>query len=403
MTTTEGVLLGPAAGDVLAAVLAPAGLHVRSWRRDAVHARPGGETSVGYVVETAAAAGPGVATTHHLTVTTADVTGPGVARVRAGCTALAVWAHPDDPALPALRTASTPDLLAGVLRAAGDATRVTSLATVAYRPLRRAVLAAGTDAGDRWAKVLRADRSAGLVDRLAHLRAADVPVPATVAHVPGLVVLGPAAGRPLADALLAGDAPHPRAVLALLDRVGAVPADALPARRPWSVRLDAYVAALVADAPELAHVVTATAARVHAVVAATDPGPRTVTHGDLHPANVWWDAAGGGLGLLDVDTLGPGLLVDDLACLLAHVTVLPTLHAGYRAVPAWRAALLREAGRVVDPDGLRARAAAVLLSLAASRPASHLVRAWVLLARDLAPRPARGTAVPTGTTERRAS
>ncbi|WP_196250738.1 phosphotransferase [Cellulomonas sp. JZ18] len=404
MTTTERVLLGPAAGDVLAAVLEPAGLRVERWGRDAVHARPGAETSVGYVVGTRPAGAPAAEpVTHHLTVTTADVDGPGVARVRVGDAALAVWAHPDDPALPALRTASTPDLLAGVLAGAGDATRVTALRTVAYRPLRRAVLAAGTDTGDRWAKVLRADRSTGLVTRLALLRGVDVPVPATVAHTPGLVVLGSAAGRPLADHLMAGDAPHPGAVLELLSRVAAVPADALPARPPWSARLEQYVAALVDHAPDLADVVRWTADAVHAAVAVTDPGPAGVTHGDLHPANLWWDGATG-LGLVDVDTLGPGLLVDDLACLLAHTSVLPTLDPGYRAVPGWRDALLREADRVVDPVGLRARAAAVLLSLAASRPAEHLVRAWALLARDLVPRPVRGVPVPApGTTERRAS
>ncbi|WP_309134737.1 phosphotransferase [Cellulomonas sp.] len=404
MTTTDRVLLGPAAGDVLAAVLEPAGLRVERWQRDTVHARPGAETSVGYAVTTRAVAAPAAPPVHHhLVVTTADVAGPGVAHVRVGDEPLSVWAHPDDPALPALRTASTPELLAGTLAAAGDATRVTSLRTVAYRPLRRAVLAARTDAGDRWAKVVRADRSAGLVERLRLLRAADVPVPATVAHAPGLVVLGPAAGRPLADRLLAADAPDPGVVLELLGRLGTVPADALPPRPPWSARLDAYVAALVDDAPDLAEVVRWTAARVHAVVAGGDPGPATVTHGDLHPANLWWDDATGA-GLVDVDTVGPGLLVDDLACLLAHTTVLPTLDPGYRAVPGWRDALLREADRVVDPDGLRARAAAVLLSLAASRPAEHLVRAWALLARDLVPRPVRGVPVPaTGTTERRAS
>lgn len=440
MTTTEDLLLGPAAADLLAAVLEPAGLRMQRWERHAVHARPGAETSVGYAVVTepadastgntpgrsdeqdaadastestpgrrdAQSASAHQPVTHHLTATTAAVDGPGVAHLRVGDGAVAVWAHPDDPALPALRTASTPDLLAEALRSAGDpVSRVTSLATVTYRPLRRAVLAAGTDAGDRWVKVLRADRSAGLVARLDAVRAVAVPVPETVAHLPGLVALGPAAGRPLADHLHAGDAPHPRAVLGLLERLADAPVDGLVPRRPWAARLDRYAAALVDTLtptdPGLAQVVMATASRAQHVLDTTDPGPVTVTHGDLHPANLRWDPRGG-LGVIDVDTLGPGHLVDDLACLLAHVAVLPTLDPGYRQVPGWRAAAILAADRVVDPAALRARTAAVLLSLAAGRPAEHLVRAWVLLARDHLISPVRGVPVPRrGTPERRAS
>lgn len=458
------LLLGAGAGDALAAALAPTGLRVAAWRVDAVHDRPGAETSVGYVLEVVArgtadgAPDVAVPVPAYVVLSTADLPdAPGVARLTApDGTALTAWAHPDDPRLPALRTATTPALLAGVLRAAGDATSVDGVEVRTYRPLRRAVVAATTDAGPRWAKALRPAAADGLVQRLALLRTGDVDVPATVAHVPGLVVLGPAAGRPLAEHLVAdtsagsrvaaadrapsppggvgpvgarrsASAPTGRSVvvvadadpdtdasadgvsaahvLDLLDRLDALPATAraLPRRRPWADRLDAYAAALVATVPDLDDPVADLVDVVRHDLAATDAGPSTVTHGDLHPANLWWEPRTRRLGLIDVDTLGPGHRVDDLACLVAHLTVLPSLDPGYRAVPGRRDAWLAAFDRVVDPVGLRARAAAVVLSLAAGRPGEHLARTWVSHACDLVRPPSTSGRRQPASAERRAS
>lgn len=409
MTTTgpADLLLGPDAQGVLDAALAGEGLRAASWERHAVHARPGAETSVGFAVRAVSVRGAGIAPRElYLVATTADLPGdaPGIARLTgADGRTVSVWAHPADPALPALGTATTPALLGDLLRAAGDAGTVTDLGVVAYRPLRRAVTVAATPVGRRWAKALRPDVAAGLVHRLDLLRAAGVRVPATVAHAPGLVVLADATGRPLADHLHAGAAPAPGAVLDLLDALP-VAATALPARRTPADRLDRYADALARALPDAP--VRAVAADVAAVLADSDPGPVVATHGDLHPANLWWDGrpGAGALGLIDVDTLGPGRRVDDLACLVAHLTVLPTLDPGYHRVPGLRDAFLAASDRVVDPDALRARAAAVLLSLAASRPAEHLARTWLDQARELVRRPSTAVPVPhRGTLERRAS
>ena len=68
--------------------------------------------------------------------------------------------------------------------------------------------------------------------------------------------------------------------------------------------------------------------------------------------------------IIDVDSAGPGLREDDLACLLAHLAVLPTLAPGaYPRVPAVLAEWQRAFEETVDPADLRARTAAVLLSL----------------------------------------
>ena len=70
--------------------------------------------------------------------------------------------------------------------------------------------------------------------------------------------------------------------------------------------------------------------------------------------------------LLDVDSLGPGHRVDDLACLLGHVSVLD--HLAPASYPHLRPVLevwTRLAEQQVDPVSLRARCAGVVLSLVA--------------------------------------
>ena len=63
--------------------------------------------------------------------------------------------------------------------------------------------------------------------------------------------------------------------------------------------------------------------------------------------------------LLDVDTVGPGHRVDDLACLVAHAVALGP--PGQAVARRWE----RQAGEVTDPVALAVRTAGVLLSLAA--------------------------------------
>ncbi len=72
-------------------------------------------------------------------------------------------------------------------------------------------------------------------------------------------------------------------------------------------------------------------------VRASDGGPLVPPHGDFYEGNLL-NTDGAVTGLLDVDAVGPGHLVDDLACFVGHVAVLPALHPGYARVPQ---ALLR--------------------------------------------------------------
>ena len=70
--------------------------------------------------------------------------------------------------------------------------------------------------------------------------------------------------------------------------------------------------------------------------------------------------------LLDVDAVGPGHRVDDLACLLGHVSVLPHLAPStYPHVPDLLERWTRSCEQLVDPVALHARCAGVVLSLVA--------------------------------------
>ena len=88
------------------------------------------------------------------------------------------------------------------------------------------------------------------------------------------------------------------------------------------------------------------------------------THGDFHEGQL--QVAGGRIvGLLDVDTLGPGRRVDDLACLVAHLSTVQRMSR----IQAERLQGLLDAwvpvfDRAVDPAELRLRSAAVAVSLA---------------------------------------
>jgi hypothetical protein len=94
------------------------------------------------------------------------------------------------------------------------------------------------------------------------------------------------------------------------------------------------------------------------------PPGREATHGDFHEGQLL--VAGGAVsGLLDVDTIGPGHRVDDLACLLAHLSTVQRMNTRQaarmqRLVRTWMPVFDAR----VDPVQLRLRAAGVVISLA---------------------------------------
>jgi Ser/Thr protein kinase RdoA (MazF antagonist) len=190
-----------------------------------------------------------------------------------------------------------------------------------------------------------------------------VPVPPVLAATgDGVVVLPGLPGTPMRTAL-AGDPaalPDPAALEALLDALPPVgsagrrdPADPVP-----RVRAHATVLGMVRPglAPRLHRLVAA-------VGAAAGTHPVVPVHGDFYEAQLLV-SEGAVVGLLDVDTAGPGARIDDWATLVAHLALLERLAGDPAPITAYRArvqALL--AGRVSGRQ-LAARVAGVLVGLA---------------------------------------
>ncbi len=346
-----------------------------------LHLRPGAEVTgvfeVGYDL-------PEGRVTEHLCATTADVPEGTTARASRGDTTFRVWRHPADPRLPGLAPACDPATVLDWL----DGVQVPrpnhlDLELLVYRPLRRGVVRYRADEVTVFAKVVRPDRADRLQQRQQLLADAGLSTATLGRTAPGVLLTGRVPGRPLSDVL--ADPDHsdtlPQAVLGLLD---ALP-DAitgLPARPGWSADLPFHAAAAIAALPDRAAEITRLSERLQVLLSRGPDVALVATHGDLYEANIFREDDGR-LWLIDVDRLGPGLLADDLACLLGHLAVLPGLSPEHYAhvsvrLPEWLAAFEAR----VDPVDLRARTAAVLLSLVPGDPAQSTHR--LRLARDWA-------------------
>ncbi|MGC3993002.1 MAG: phosphotransferase [Propionicimonas sp.] len=321
--------------------------------------RPGAEATAGYEATYAVSDGT---VTEHLFVTTATVGPPAVRASRDGLS-FAVWRHPGDPLLPGLAPACSPE---EVMRWLDVHPREFGLALLGYRPLRRAVLRATADGTTTYLKVLRPDRADALALRQHLVAGAGLTPPLRSRPRPGVLVTDAAPGRSLAAALADPSRPALPTPAEIVDLLDALPSGlaALPRRPAWSERLDFHAATAAERLPDEAGRIATIAGRIGRVVATAPVGPVGPTHGDLHEANLFVDS--GRLGLIDLDAAGPGLREDDLGCLLGHLAVLPGLSpAHYGLVPSLLEQWTGHFESLVDPDALRARTAAVILSLVA--------------------------------------
>lgn len=359
-----GLLLVALTGDPLA-TLPGFTVALTGWQY-----RPGAEVTAGYTVHYTDAGARQA--TEYLYATSAPV-GPPAATLSRDGLSIGVWRHPHDPRLPGLAPACDPGTVLGWLAETGAATPAAfDLTLLGYRPLRRGVLRATADDSVNYLKVLRPERAERLATRQELLAAAGLTPPLLASPAPGVLVTPAATGRPLA-ALLArpGDPelPSAPALVDLLDRLPAGLAE-LELRPAWADRLDFHAGTAGQRLPDQADRITALAARLQGLVDAAPAGPLVPTHGDFYEANILVE--GTELTLIDLDAAGPGRREDDLACLLAHVAVLPGLspfHYGHvpRLLEEWTA----DFSVRVHPMALFARVAAVLLSLVAGGEAEQ--------------------------------
>lgn len=380
------LMTSPEAGSVLQlAVTGDPGAELPGFRfeLDRVHHRPGADVSAIYQIWYDLPSSQ-VPTEEWLGLTTVEVT-DGVITLVHNDLVLRAWRHPADPRLPGLSAACDAEVVAGWMGAPVE------LEMLAYRPLRRAVLAAR---GERPAfiKVLRPGKASGLAQRQRLLHAAGI-APAVLGEpLPGVVVSAAADGISLAQALVAwpdhpAQLPSAASLVALLD---ALPAEAVrfPRRESWSDRTDFHAAGAAAVLPDQADEIHSLAGEITRLLALAPSGPVVASHGDYYEANIF-TRDGRATSVIDLDSLGPGRRDDDLACLLGHVAVLPNLSPEHyprvaEVVETWRT----EFERVVHPASLRARTAAVILSLVsgADVPTAlarlDLARAWLVRARQ---------------------
>lgn len=283
---------------------------------------------------------------------------------------VASWLHPHDPRLPGLAHAG---VASEAERLWGDGDRLTRLRTVTYRPLRRAVFRAefstpGPVVATRrvYLKAMRPEPARDLELRHRLLTAAQLPVAPLLGEVVhGVVATAGMPGEPLSTLLRYDGAGQldPRALVRLLDRLPDTVLE-LPHRPSWSDRIERYAGAATTTLPGREADIAALTLRLRALIDAHDPGPVVPVHGDFYEANVLI-SDGDVCGLLDLDSVGPGHRVDDLACLLGHLAVLPSVDRGYGGIWETIGRWAQVFAETVDERALYARAAAVAVSLVA--------------------------------------
>ncbi|WP_130865976.1 phosphotransferase [Acidipropionibacterium timonense] len=366
------LLTTSAVGGLLEAAIDHAGGRLASWRISHVDANPGQSTTATY---RARVDWPYGQRTELLGVS-ARVAGPATADAAAqifadGDRRVAVWLYPDDPDLPALPTATYPDRLAEFLtridavgRPLGPSGLTVSM--IGYRPRRRAVLRVQVRRPRVafYIKVVRPRALDDIVERHLLLARAGLPVPDVAGSRPdGLVVLSERPGVPLSEAVF--DPEPPCTADDLIDLLDAMPAQVadLPRRAPWSASVSHYASIVASTLPDEGDRLTGLAGAIEAGLDGIDSG-REPTHGDFHEGQLH---VGHGriVGLLDIDTVGPGRRADDLACLVAHLSSVQHMDPSQAArVHSLLAQWVPVFDERVDPVELRLRAAAVLISLA---------------------------------------
>lgn len=366
------------AEDLLAAALTSSGpiqnLHIN---RRHLHHRPGLGLSVDYDVTYDSTQG---LINERLVASTAPVArqsqAPGLVHMRSEDDHFVIWRLRDDPELPGLHTAFDSEWLLRIFHEAAPELQQLPAADlvwqlVSYRPTRRAVIRAQYGPVTLYLKVVQPAKSQDLAERTL-LVASELPAPRLLHHsADGLVVTEAAVGFSLAHHLAQNlPLPTPTHIVQTLQRLPIAGVD-LNRRPAWVDRIGFHASAAAARLPEAADEIADLAARFEHLRTLVDPGPLVVTHGDLYEANMFVQD-GQISALIDVDSVGPGHMIDDIATLLGHMAVLPDLAPQTypnvaEVVQNWWA----EFAEFFHPVALSARTGAVILSLVAGGVGSH--------------------------------
>ncbi|CAN5629736.1 hypothetical protein BH20ACT2_BH20ACT2_00440 [soil metagenome] len=295
------------------------------------------------------------------------------AKLPAGCLVLddgesrvGVWQALADPWLPGLAAMFDPDRLRRLLDDLGVAPGEPTARLRAHRPGRRAVVEVTTPSARLFVKVVAPRKAEALHHR--HVMLADhLPVPRSLGWSPehGVVVLQAVPGVPLRDVVgLHPDGgarqahPDAAALLALLDAIPLLDPD----RAVVGWRSEEFAELVALTCPPLRPRVEGLAGALDQIEATLDE-PLVPVHADFHDGQLLTDGSRI-TGLVDLDTVGPGHRLDDLATLIGHLATLALMVPRRGAIEAYAARLLAAFDRVADPAMLRASVAAKVLGLA---------------------------------------
>ena len=367
----SALLTSTEVGGLIEAAISHAGGILISWALDHVDANPPYSTTATY----SAVVDWPYGRREELLGVSARASGPAPSDAAAeifadGEREVAVWLYPQDPDLPGLARAAYAESMAEVCNAHQVFAPPVSpsdldLQMVGYRPRRRAVVrVAASDGEVVYVKVLRQRFFDDVVRRHRLLASAGVPV-APIAAVTDdhLLVLRELPGSPLARAIFEPEDPcRAEDLINLLDSLPASVTH-LERRPPWSEAVEHYAMMVSRAAPALEPRLGRLVTSIQQGLAALGPGYEA-THGDFHEGQLHV-ANGRVCGLLDIDTIGPGHRVDDLACLVAHLSTIQRMNPAqesrvHQLVREWVPVFDTR----VDPTQLRLRAAAVIISLA---------------------------------------
>ena len=366
------LLTSPRVGPLLSAAVEHAGGQLGDWKLDHVDTNPEQSTTATYLAHVT---WPWGQRSELLGVSARSgellPTDRGAEIFADGNREVAVWLYPHDPDLPGLPRAAFPDQLVELFNKENlvgrPVTAESLLVTmIGYRPRRRAVVkvAVRDSAEVFYIKVLRAKLFDDVLERHRLLLDAGIPAPhVALATADHLLVTRELPGTSLARAIFAPE--DPCTAQQLIGALDAMPSAVtqLGRRPPWTEAVDHYAAMVTSAVPELGPDLAWAAQQITSGLAGVPLG-QEATHGDYHEGQLRVDG-GRIVGILDIDTIGPGRRADDLACLMAHLSTIqrmnPTQEARVRDLLARWVPVFDER---VDPVELRLRTAAVVISLA---------------------------------------